>query len=71
MTKTITKFPKRYFETQAWANKTYTLGIDEAGRGCLAGPVVVGAAIIPIDTHQPLLKDSKVMSKEERDEAFA
>jgi ribonuclease HII len=65
------KFSKNYFETLAWQKNAYVIGIDEAGRGCLAGPVVVGAVILPLNTKQPFLKDSKVMSKKERDVAFA
>ncbi|MDZ7613505.1 MAG: ribonuclease HII [Flavobacteriaceae bacterium] len=34
-------------------------GTDEAGRGCLAGPVVAAAVILPKDFHHPLLNDSK------------
>ncbi len=60
-----------YFETEAWAQQRYVIGIDEAGRGCLAGPVVVGAVILPLNTQQPLLRDSKVMSKAQREKAFA
>ena len=41
-------------------------GCDEAGRGCLAGPVVAGAVILPADYKHPLLNDSKVLSKKKR-----
>ena len=41
-------------------------GCDEAGRGCLAGPVVAAAVILPPDYHHPLLNDSKQMSAKER-----
>lgn len=37
-------------------------GLDEAGRGCLAGPVVAAAVILPLDYQNPLLRDSKKMS---------
>lgn len=43
-------------------------GTDEAGRGCLAGPVVAAAVILPPDFHHPLLNDSKQVSKKHRDE---
>ena len=36
-----------------------SVGIDEAGRGCLAGPVVAGAVVLPQDFHLPGLGDSK------------
>ncbi|GAA4456436.1 ribonuclease HII [Rurimicrobium arvi] len=41
-------------------------GCDEAGRGCLAGPVFAAAVILPQDFFHPLLNDSKVLSEEER-----
>ncbi len=45
-------------------------GVDEAGRGCLAGPVVAGAVIL--DENQPIhgLRDSKTLSKKKRNEFF-
>jgi ribonuclease HII len=43
-------------------------GLDEAGRGCLAGPVVAAAVILPDGFSHPLLNDSKQMSKKNRDE---
>jgi ribonuclease HII len=42
-------------------------GCDEAGRGCLAGPVVAAAVILPPDFHHPLLNDSKQMTRTHRD----
>lgn len=41
-------------------------GLDEAGRGCLAGPVVAAAVILPPDFHHPLLNDSKQLSEKKR-----
>jgi ribonuclease HII len=60
-----------YFESQAWAEQHTVIGIDEAGRGCLAGPVVVGAVMLPINASNPLLRDSKVMTSSQREKAFA
>lgn len=48
---------------------TYDLveaGCDEAGRGCLAGPVVAAAVILPKSYRHPLLNDSKQLTEEER-----
>lgn len=47
------------------------IGVDEAGRGCLAGPVVAGAVILsgPLSKRR-LFKDSKLLSAERRDELF-
>lgn len=41
-------------------------GCDEAGRGCLAGPVFAAAVILPEKFRLPLLNDSKQLSEEER-----
>lgn len=41
-------------------------GCDEAGRGCLAGPVFAAAVILPPDYEHPLLNDSKQMTARER-----
>ena len=43
-------------------------GIDEAGRGCYAGPVFAAAVILPKDFFHPLLNDSKLLSAKQRDE---
>ena len=42
-------------------------GLDEAGRGCYAGPVFAAAVILPKDFHHPLLNDSKLLNEKERD----
>lgn len=42
-------------------------GCDEAGRGCLAGPVFAAAVILPPDFHHPILNDSKQITKKNRD----
>jgi ribonuclease HII len=42
-------------------------GCDEAGRGCLAGPVVAAAVILPDDFHHPWLNDSKQVSEAHRE----
>ena len=42
-------------------------GLDEAGRGCLAGPVVAAAVILPKGYKNDLLNDSKQLTKSERD----
>jgi len=43
-------------------------GCDEAGRGCLAGPVVAAAVILPKDFRHPFLNDSKQLSEKKRNE---
>lgn len=42
-------------------------GCDEVGRGCLAGPVVAAAVILPLDYKHSLLTDSKLLSKKKRE----
>ena len=44
-------------------------GLDEAGRGCLAGPVVAAAVIMPRDVDIPAIQDSKKLSETKRNEA--
>jgi ribonuclease HII len=46
------------------------VGIDEAGRGCLAGPVVSAAVILPKDFDYPIVRDSKKLSEKKRKEAY-
>jgi len=47
--------------------KLLEAGVDEAGRGCYAGPVFAAAVILPKDFHHPLLNDSKKLSEKQRD----
>jgi ribonuclease HII len=46
-------------------------GIDEAGRGALAGPVVAAAVILPMGSEIPGINDSKKLTPAQRDELFA
>ncbi|HEV7351490.1 ribonuclease HII [Telluribacter sp.] len=46
---------------------TIEAGLDEVGRGCLAGPVVAAAVILPADYTHPLLNDSKQLTKAQRE----
>lgn len=45
-------------------------GIDEAGRGPLAGPVVAAAVVLPVDYEHKVLRDSKKLSEKQRDALF-
>ncbi|MBI5858891.1 MAG: ribonuclease HII [Sphingobacteriales bacterium] len=49
-------------------DKLTEAGCDEAGRGCLAGPVFAASVILPKDFFHPLLNDSKQVSEKNRDE---
>jgi ribonuclease HII len=62
--------PYRY-EAQAWRiGVTLVAGVDEAGRGPLAGPVVAGAVIIAPDRRIKGLADSKILTPEQREALF-
>ena len=47
-------------------SKKIIAGCDEAGRGCLAGPVVAAAVILPKEFKNTILNDSKVLSEKKR-----
>lgn len=49
-----------------YSTYNFEAGTDEAGRGCLAGPVVAAAVILPGDFYHPLLNDSKKISLKTR-----
>ena len=49
----------------------YIAGIDEVGRGPLAGPVIAAAVILPIGFYLPGIDDSKKLSEQKREEYFA
>ena len=51
-------------------NVKYICGIDEAGRGPLAGPVVVGAVILPEDSFIEGINDSKKISEKKREKLY-
>ncbi|MEE1020288.1 MAG: ribonuclease HII [Bacteroidales bacterium] len=53
---------KQYFSNR----KTIECGCDEAGRGCLSGPVVAAAVILPPDFQNAILNDSKQLSDKQR-----
>ncbi|SNR44025.1 RNase HII [Lutibacter agarilyticus] len=50
-----------------YLENTIEAGTDEAGRGCLAGPVVAAAVILPNDFEHPLLNDSKQLTEKQRE----
>ena len=49
-------------------SRTWVAGCDEAGRGCLAGPVFAAAVILPEGFRHPLLGDSKQLTEAQRNE---
>jgi ribonuclease HII len=48
----------------------YVAGVDEVGRGCLAGPVVAGAVVLDPDRYIPRVCDSKTVTALERDRLY-
>jgi ribonuclease HII len=59
-------YTHNFFEKKAWQNNLLVCGIDEVGRGSLAGPIMASAIIIPPNTNNHLLKDSKILDKTKR-----
>jgi ribonuclease HII len=49
-----------------YSNLTFECGTDEAGRGCLAGPVTAAAVILPNSFSNYILNDSKQLSEKKR-----
>jgi ribonuclease HII len=67
----MTSTPDLTYELPLWESCEYIAGLDEAGRGALAGPVHVGAVILPRDPALPsstlnLVRDSKQLTPLER-----
>ena len=58
------------YEKKYYNDCVYICGIDEAGRGPLAGPVVAGAVILPKGLKIPYLNDSKQLSEKKREELY-
>lgn len=52
---------------QLYTTNVYEAGCDEAGRGCLAGPVFAAAVILPAGYKNPILRDSKTLSAKKRE----
>lgn len=50
-----------------WRNSGLICGLDEVGRGALAGPVVAGAVVLPRDCRIPGVEDSKQLTARERE----
>lgn len=65
------KISKNMYEKEAWSQAQLVCGLDEVGRGCLAGPLVTAAVILPPGTSYRLLKDSKILSESDRLKAHA
>jgi ribonuclease HII len=63
--------PTRSIEKELWAaGHDVIVGIDEVGRGAWAGPLMVGAAILPRDKRVNGVRDSKVLTEANREAMF-
>lgn len=58
------------YEKEYWKNDQYVMGIDEAGRGPLCGPLVVACCVLPINYQNDLINDSKKLTEKKRNELF-
>ena len=54
--------------TRHYTKDRVEAGCDEAGRGCLAGPVFAAAVVLPRDYHNPLINDSKQLTLKQREQ---
>lgn len=68
--KELARTQKMYAFENEYATYSYICGIDEVGRGPLAGPVVAGAVILPKDYMILYLNDSKQLSAKKREELY-
>jgi ribonuclease HII len=63
--------PNRSIEKEMWARGyTTVVGIDEVGRGAWAGPLMVGAAVLPRETRVNGVRDSKLLTERNREALF-
>ena len=57
-------------ELRLWKDYPLIAGVDEAGRGALAGPIIVASVILPTGYQNPLIQDSKILSPSQRKMAY-
>lgn len=63
--------PNRKVEQSLWdAGRSIVVGLDEVGRGAWAGPLAIGAAVIPKEKRITGVRDSKLLSEAEREKLF-
>ncbi len=58
------------YENKCWPNNKLIMGIDEAGRGPLCGPLVVACCVLPIGYQNDMINDSKKLSEKKRELLF-
>lgn len=57
-------------ELRLWKDYPLIAGVDEAGRGALAGSIIVASVVLPIGYQNPLIQDSKILSPSQRKRAY-
>jgi len=63
--------PSLALERELWAEgREVVVGVDEVGRGAWAGPISVGAAVLPTDRRVYKVRDSKLLTESERERLF-
>ncbi len=65
------ELPDTSYEERYWGRGQTVAGVDEAGRGALAGPVVAAAVILPPGARWKAVRDSKQLSPARREQLFA
>jgi len=66
------KAPSLAVERELWdAGHDVVVGVDEVGRGAWAGPLMVGAAVVPSEKRLTRVRDSKMLTEPERELMFA
>lgn len=66
----VKRIEKLSFYEEKYREYDYICGVDEAGRGPLAGPVVAGAVILPKDCRILYINDSKQLTEKKREELY-
>jgi ribonuclease HII len=67
----LAKSPSLMFERALWDDGAdVVVGVDEVGRGAWAGPISVGAAVLPVDRRVYGVRDSKMLTEVERERLF-
>ncbi len=68
----VRRAPGLEVERRHWdAGRSVVVGVDEVGRGAWAGPLTVGAAVVPTDRRVYKIRDSKMLTEVEREALFA
>lgn len=65
-----TKICDNTYEMQYWSENCLITGIDEAGRGPLAGPLSVAGVVFPVGYHNEEIYDSKSLSEKQRNRLY-